>query len=267
MFMEKNYYDYDFNDIKKSIITCKIKKNDCVYVSGNLFNLGRCRIKNFKRIPELFFKAILEVIGNNGTIIVPTHTFYLVNSDKTFIIKKSKSTSGSFSNFILRQKNTIRQEHPYSSSSAIGKNAKYICNNNTTHVYGFNSPFERMIKLNTKFLSLGLPVNVNCSQVHHAEFMMNVPYRYNKKFVQKIKRNKKIYKKEFSMFVLKEEFLNLKRNKNKIILENFKQKEKVFKSKLGANYIYSYNIKKFFQRNMELLKKDKFCWAGKKLAT
>ena len=30
MFMEKNYYDYDFNDIKKSIITCKIKKNDCV---------------------------------------------------------------------------------------------------------------------------------------------------------------------------------------------------------------------------------------------
>ena len=49
------------------------KKNDCVYVSGNLFNLGRCRIKNFKRIPELFFKAILEVIGNNGTIIVPTH--------------------------------------------------------------------------------------------------------------------------------------------------------------------------------------------------
>ena len=69
------------------------------------------------------------------------------------------------------------------------------------------------------------------------------------------------------MFVLKKEFLNLKRNKNKIILENFKQKEKVFKSKLGANYIYSYNIKKFFQRNMELLKKDKFCWAGKKLAT
>ena len=100
-----------------------------------------------------------------------------------------------------------------------------------------------MIKLNTKFLSLGLPVNVNCSQVHHAEFMMNVPYRYNKKFVKK--RNKKIYKKEFSMFVLKEEFLNLKRNKNKIILENFKQKEKVFKSKLGANYIYSI-LKNFF---------------------
>ena len=58
--------------ILKSIITCKIKKNDCVYVSGNLFNLGRCRIKILKN-PELFFKAILEVIGNNGTIIVPTH--------------------------------------------------------------------------------------------------------------------------------------------------------------------------------------------------
>ena len=47
-----------------------------------------------------------------------------------------------------------------------------------------------MIKKKTKFLSLGLPINQNCSQVHHAEFMMRVPYRYNKKISAKNKSKK-----------------------------------------------------------------------------
>ena len=37
------------------------------------------------------------------------------------------------------------------------------------------SPFERMIELKTKFISFGIPINENCSQVHHAEFNMGVP--------------------------------------------------------------------------------------------
>jgi aminoglycoside 3-N-acetyltransferase len=263
--MKKIFFDYNHDTIKKSLKKCNIKKNDCVYVSGNLLNLGRCKIENFKKIPELLFKVIVEIIGKKGTIIVPAHTFYLANTNKTFDIKNSKSISGSFSNFILKQKKVVRQDHPFSSSAAIGKKAKYICNDNTNHVYGPNSPFERMIKLNTKFLSLGLPVNLNCSQVHHAELIMNVPYRYHKRFIQKIKKKDKIYKKEYYMFVIKEKYLDLKRNKNKIIFKNFNNREKIFKSKLGANFIYSYSIKKFFQRNKELLKKDIFCWVGKKL--
>ena len=125
--------------------------------------------------------------------------------------------------------------------------------------------FDRMIKLNAKFLSLGMPINLNCSQVHHAELMMNVPYRYNKKFSHRIKRNNKIYKKDFDMFVLKEQHLKIKRNKNKKIIENFSKKEKIFRSKLGNNFIYSYDLKKFYEINMKLFKKDIFCWVGKKL--
>ncbi len=263
--MNKKNYDYKFEDIIKSLLACNIKSGDNVYISGNLFNFGLCKTNSFNKIPELFYKAVTEIITKQGTIIVPTHTFYLANSNKIFDLKKTKSISGSFSNFILKKNKAIRQIHPFSSSTAIGKNANYFCSKNTSHVYGPNSPFDRMIKKKTKFLSLGLPINLNCSQVHHAEFMMKVPYRYNKKFQQKIKIKNNVYKKEFYMFVLKEKFMNIKRNKNKLILDNFKKFEKIDKSKLGNDFIYSYNLKNFYKQNKILLKKNIFCWVGKKL--
>ena len=42
-----------------------------------------------------------------------------------------------------------------------------------------------MIKKKTKFLSFRLPINQNCSQVHHAEFMMRVPIDITKNFGKK----------------------------------------------------------------------------------
>ena len=35
-------------------------------------------------------QVIVEIIGKKGTIIVPAHTFYLANTNKTFDIKNSK---------------------------------------------------------------------------------------------------------------------------------------------------------------------------------
>ena len=121
----------------------------------------------------------------------------------TFYSHRTLSMSGSFSNYIIKKKKFERQIHPYSSTSAIGYNAKIICQNNTNHVYGKDSPFEKLINLNAKFLSIGLPINLNCSQVHHAELEMKVPYRYNKKFIHPIKIKNIIKNKEFFMFVVK----------------------------------------------------------------
>ena len=263
--MYKKKSDYSYKQILEAIKKCNIKSGDTVYVTGNLTTFGHCNLKNYKDLPKVFFKAINNTIKDNGTIIVPTHTFELAKSKKIFDLKKTLSLSGSFSNFILKQKRVIRQIHPYSSSAGVGKFSNYICTNNSINVYGPNSPFARMIEKKTKFISLGMPVNLNCSQVHHAEFLMKVPYRRNKNFLHKIKIGNKIIRKSFKMFVLKEKHLKIKRNKNKIIFSNFKKKHKIYKSKLGHSSIYSYDMNKFFQENMILLKKDIFCWVGKKI--
>ena len=49
-----------------------------------------------------------------------------------------------------------------------------------------------MLKINTKYVSIGLPPRLTCSYIHHAEMMMGVPYRYTKEFKSKIKIRNKI---------------------------------------------------------------------------
>ena len=101
----------------------------------------------------------------------------------------------------------------------------------------------------------------NCSQVHHAEFNMGVPYRYTR-VRKKIRIKKRVYKEKFYLFVLYKEFIWKKRNRNKIIVNNFKNKSKVIKRKLGDNYIYQYSMNNFYHHTIDLMKKNIFCWMG-----
>ena len=169
--------------IKKEVIKCllklNIKRRETIFLSGNIGMFG---FSINQDLLNQFYHAILNVIGREGTLVFPTHTFSLVKKKKIFNLKKTKCETGIFSEFLRKKRSTIRQLHPFSSCAAIGKYAKYICSNNTEHVYGIDSPWERMINLKTKYISYGLKPNYACPQVHHAELMMNVPYRFLSKY-------------------------------------------------------------------------------------
>ena len=147
---------------------------------------------------------------------------------------------------------------------AIGKKAKYICKKNGKNSYGENSPYQKLFNLNTKFISVGIKYNLNCSQVHHVEYLNKVPYRFLKKIKKNIKISGKIKKLFFYIYVLKKSFVNMKRNRNKLIFKNFKKFSKIQKVKLGSNFIYIYNFSEFIKITNELMKENKFCWLGKK---
>ena len=258
--MTKNY---SLNEIRKSLKKLNIKKKDVVYVSGNLVSFGKPKINNLSDLPKIFYDEIFRLIGDEGTIMFPSHTFHLVNSDQTFEPNKTKSISGSFTNYIIENKKFYRQLHPYASIAGVGKHAKYLCDYKSNDVYGPNCPFEKLINHNTKFISLGMKINKNCTQVHYLEKKFKVKYRFEKYFFQKVLYRKKIIKKKFSMFVLKERYRKLKRNENKLIINYFLKKNNIKKSKLGNNWIYSYSLKKFYNTTKKLFKKNNNAWLGK----
>ena len=105
--MKKDY----ISKLSKVINTLNIKKNDNIYVSGNFVNLGIILNKNYQYLPKIFFNLLKKKIGSKGTIIVPSHSFYLVNKKDAFDVKKTQSESGAFSNFILNQKNLARANY------------------------------------------------------------------------------------------------------------------------------------------------------------
>ena len=210
------------------------------------------------------YRTLRSVLGGDkGTIVFPTHSFSLLKDRKTFIPKKTISETGALTEYLRKKKGSVRQLHPYSSTSAIGKYANYICSNNGSHVYGPDSPFDRLIKLNAKFVGFGLDPGITCTQVHHAEFMMNVPYRYTKEFINKIKTNKGYMKKKFYLFVLYKNLINLTRDRNKKFFKYFLKKNKILLKKLGKSYIYSYSLSEFYNSNIECLKRDIYCWLKK----
>ncbi len=257
-------YDYTLNDIKKTINKIRIYKGDTIYISCNLGKLGFPKLKKIDLLPNYLFNIIKKKISNTGTIVAPAHTFFLNNRKDYFDPKKTLTESGSFSNFILKKKNSFRSLHPLASMVAIGKNAKFICKKNTNNSYGTNSPYQKLFSLNTKFISIGIKYNLNCSQVHHVEYLNKVPYRFLKKIKKKIKISGKIKKSFFYIYVLKNKYLNVKRNRNKLIFKNFKKFSKIQKVKLGSNFIYIYNFSEFIKITNEFMKKNKFCWLGKR---
>ena len=260
-------FNYTINDIEDSINKLNINKGDNIYVSCNLANLGFPKLDNINSLPELLFKHLKKKISKKGTIIVPTHSFFLKDSKKKFYSKFTPCESGAFSSYILKKKNSIRQLHPLASVTAIGKNSKLFCTNNSKNAYGLRSPFSRMIESNTKFISIGIKYNLNCTQIHHLEQINKVPYRFFKEFEQRIKVSNKVKQESFYMHVLKKKFINFKRNRNKLIFLNFKKFYKIQKIKLGANFIYLYDLTLFSQITDKLMKKNKYCWLGKKNAS
>ena len=255
-------YDYDVDDLNRVYSSLNLKKQDVIYITGNLASLGKFQ---GDKILDSHYAAIRKAVGGvSGTIAFPTHSFNLVKSKKPFIPNKTVSETGALTECLRKKKGSVRQLHPYSSTTAIGKHANYICSNNSPHVYGPDSPFDRLIKLNAKFIGFGINHGITASQVHHAEFMMNVPYRYTKEFFHTIKTKKGFAKKFFYMHVIYKNLTNWERDRNKVFFKKFLKKNKIVFKKIGKSYIYIYSLTKFYNTSIECLKKDIYCWLPKK---
>jgi len=253
---------YKFKDIVGSYKRIGIKKGDNVLIKGDLRYLGNYKNDNTKiEITEAHFKALSKIIDlKKGTITVSTASESICNTNTPFDINKTKSERGSFSEFVRNLKGSKRSFHPFNSHTSIGKYSKFICSNNSRNSFGANTPKDRMLKLNTKYLIIGLPPRLTCSYIHHAEMLMGVPYRYTKEFLHPIKTNSIVKKEYFYMYVCYQN-LNLKRNLN-VNLFNFlkKNKLKIKSSRLGEGKVFSYDCNEFVNLSCLYLRKNIYGW-------
>ena len=90
---------YNLKKIKKKYISLGLKKSQNLYITADF---GKIIERNLLKseVIEDHFKAIKEIIGIDGTIIVPTATLNLCKTDKIFDPKKTPSFNmGSLSEF------------------------------------------------------------------------------------------------------------------------------------------------------------------------
>jgi len=115
--------------------------------------------------------AIIEVIGKEGTLMVPTFTYSSV-----FYPQKSPSKNGRITETLRLRKDAIRSWHPTHSVAAIGQDAEKLT---TDHIkvraMGKDSPIDRLAKKGGYVLLLGVDHTTN-SAIHIGEAYADVPY-------------------------------------------------------------------------------------------
>jgi len=258
---------YSKDDIVLALKSIIKEHHDVIFISGNLASLGMHSFESKKELLDSFIEIIMDISGDKTTIFTSTFTLHLANTDIPFDINSTKSMHGAIANYFLDRKDSIRSMHPFTSFTAIGENAKYLCTNNSRFSYGIDSPYDRMLSFdNPLTISVGMPPNLTCSIIHHVEFNMHVPYRYIKEFFHPIVKEGKVIYENFYMHVIYHEIydeVNKKRNRNKKFFEFFMKTYPVLKSSLGNGKLYSYKTKDFYNSAIKLMKKDIYSWLDK----
>ena len=253
---------YSKKDIVRSIRNVGIKKGDIVFVNPEIYKFGIYKDAHTSEdYFKDFYKILKEIITDKGTLCINTYTFGTLRNNESFNYNSHKTTSGKLGEIILKDKKSIRSNHPVFSVASIGKNSKNISKNNSKHNYGYNSPYWKILKYNGKILSLGMKPWLNPFN-HTAEYLTGIPYFFNKHTNVKYFKNRKKINITYSSFV---RYLDFNLVPNYRTLEKELKKNKLIKKKkLGDGYIYSMNSKKYFNLVLKILSKNQYEFIDKK---
>jgi len=183
---------FDFEDILKALRRGGLEKGNIVWVFSSLGFLGRPKgAKNIEEICQIFYKAIKEAVGEEGTIIVPTYSYTigrnLASEPAVFDPEKEPARIGPFPEFFRKLKGVIRSEDPMMPIAGEGKYAEEILKEVPPNSYGHDSVYERLLYYeNAKILTLGLGPNW-IPFIHYIDWLVKAPFRFDKLFYGAVK--------------------------------------------------------------------------------
>lgn len=242
------------NEFKKTFLNLKVNKYKNIFITSDLSKIGPIEIP-IKRKLEIIFKSLKKVIGKNYSIFCPGMSLSLMKNTQTFNVKKTFAENvGRFPNFILKQKKSNRNIHPFWSIIGIGKKSNLL-KTKTINCFGYSSPWTDLIGLNTLQVHLDVEPYKSISLIHYLETIMGVPYRFNKSFKKNviINGNKKNLE-----FIYPVRYKNLKNSKDK-------SKNKILFRKLNNSKKINFYKNNFNQKCWSFLMKDFFVIAKKHL--
>ena len=212
-----------------------------VLIYSRLLSFGR--ITNINAINKII-DLLIEHIGPNGTLIIPTYTLNSY-SEKKFDIIHSKIMSGILGEVASKNINFSRTIHPVYSNAIFGYNKEYYLKQNANTCFGEGSFFDLFSKKeNSVVLMAGLNFN-GPTLYHYYDQKYNAKGRFVKEFHTEILINDFKFNMTFNSFVKDKDFYKDKMN----CLARFDalayQLNLVSKFELGDNFFHIISEKNF----------------------
>ena len=170
-------------EIKKLLNNFDLNKGDTIMLVSDISNIlitYKKKGKNFDA--NLFIDSVLERIGTEGTLLIPTYNYDFC-SGVTFNYHSTPSITGSLGKIALKRKDFKRTTNPIHSFVVSGKDKELLYNLKHYSSFGDDSPFCYLHKKNAKYFSIGLDfTNLGFTPAHYVEEKVGVSYRYFKNF-------------------------------------------------------------------------------------
>jgi aminoglycoside 3-N-acetyltransferase len=251
---------YTADDLVTLFERLGVEPGTVVYVISALW-----RVPGYDGEPETlartYYEALRRVVGDEGTIVVPTHSQNLCNTDIPFDLDRTPSHErGIFSEYIRLLPEAKRSFHPFNSYAAVGPRADEITADVSRHAYGPFTPEARMIDLQARTVTIGLPPNITTT-VHHVEQTMSVPYRYTKEFMHPVVRDGVVEVEPFYLYVWYRE-ADLNRSLNRPLLRALAERMEIREEALGRGKFHSYRTDEFFHHSLRVFKENPYVWCA-----
>lgn len=183
LFADVNGKGYTLNDLRDSLLRVGAADCEALFVHSDIM-FGN-PAKGFRRneLLELLYQALEEL--NVPNVIIPTFTYSFCNHED-FDVVKSKTSMGSFNEYVRKKEGRYRTHDPLLSIS-VPNSIKDRFEIISEHSLGIGSGLDILHHMeNVKFLFLGADM-ANCfTYVHYVEKILDVPYRFDMPFSGKI---------------------------------------------------------------------------------
>lgn len=179
---EKSHYGYKM--LVDALRAVGIVEGDIVFSHVGIGMLGYPREgRNVETGYRVLKDALLEVIGKDGTWLVPTYS-YSYCENEVYDPSSSPSAVGEFTNYFRKLPGAKRSLDPIFSVAGIGPRTDEIISDLPYDCFGEDCVYSRIIRRGAKICNIGVGFRY-ATFVHHVEQMLNVPYRFRKTFCGK----------------------------------------------------------------------------------
>lgn len=173
-----------------------LKAGDVVLVHSSYKSLGEV-----DGGPQTVVDALLEVLGPEGTLIMPTFNFNF-NKGEPWDVNKTPSHMGVLTEIARVNPQARRVFHPFYSFAILGKLKDELTRVRYKDSYGTDSIFMKLRQLDARIMIIGLSYTHSMTFFHHVEQMNGVDYRFIKAFTGEVTDEAgKTYTDTFTMLV------------------------------------------------------------------
>lgn len=160
-----------------------VKNGDVVLLTSDIMQLTFTCMRHGERFDrEAFLDAILDVLGGEGTLLIPTFNWDFCHN-VTFDYHKTPCKTGTLGTIALKHPAFRRTQHPLYSFAVAGKDQELLCGMENVSSFGADSPFGYMERKHALNVIIGIHYTDCFTYVHHVEEICGVNgYRFPKTF-------------------------------------------------------------------------------------